>query len=263
MITVVPLLALLTAPVATDAPALWVASVSAIGLSDEETAGAQRRVAEQLEAAHAATVSAPAAEESCLASPACLAEEAKAAGAGGALSVRLVRGGPVLQISTVVVDTSGAEWFREENILQAADLPDAKLLPAGLIDKIARAAPATPAPPPAINDPATATSVALPDEASASAAPRAVGEVPADAEPQVPVLGVVGLGITALGLVGGVVGAAMAVAGNDILNDPGAAGEDKAAAQLWGPAGIGIAVVGGVLALAGAVTAGIGLATAD
>jgi len=245
-----PALALALTSATASAPSVWIAQISVAGLSAEETAALPERVLKELQAVHAEVVDAPLADDTCAADPKCVGAAAAKIGAGTALTMRLVRGGPVLQVSTVVLDTTGSEWFREEHIVQMGDFQATSVLPAGLAARFARAAP---------------IAALTPDAPVTTEEPGVAGPAPVDGgdNEEVPLLGVVGLGVAALGLVGGVVGVAVAVAGNDVINDPGIAGSEKEAAYVWGPAGIAIAVIGGAIALGGAVTAAIGLATQE
>lgn len=239
--TSLAVLLLLAAPSASDAPSVWVASVTSDGLAAEDAGALPARVVGQLQAANADVVDAEPVDDACAVDLACVGEKTRGAGAGVGVVVRVVRGGPVLQVSTIAVDAAGAEWFREEHLLQAAELADATVLPDGFVERVSRpASDATPAP--------------SPD------APAAIDDGAPKSEAELPVLGIVGLGVAGAGLVAGIVGAAMAVAGNNVLNDGSTTADEKAAAFLYGPAGIGVAVVGGLAAITGGVIAGIGLA---
>jgi hypothetical protein len=246
-----PVVLVILASADARATAVWVASIDGTGLQTAEVSDVDTSVRKELAAVGAEVVEAAPADAACAAQAPCLASGLATANAELAFVIRVVRAGPIVQVSTLVVDTSGAEWFREEHVISATELPSAAILPGGLTAKLRETAAASPA------------AAANGAESSSPEPPAGSGSetsVAGDDDEELPVLGIVGLGVLAAGLGAVVGGAAVAVAGNEVLQDGGASAADKEQAFVYGPIAIGVAVVGGVAALAGAGIAAWGLA---
>jgi hypothetical protein len=236
---------------AAAAPGILLGAYSTTGLSADETARLKAELFAALEADGAERVGGESTlDDACAAAPDCVAKAAADAGAILVVQVRIVRAGPIVQVSAIAHDAAGAVVAEEERVANLAELSRETLLPAAVRARVralveAEAAAAAPAEPAVGGDG---------DGPSSTSTPGAMEE-----EPELPLLGIVGLGVGAGGLVMGLVGAGLWVNAEDVLNASDSDGAEKAFQRDLYPAWVGLAVVGGVVALGGLGIAAFGM----
>lgn len=187
---------------------------------------------------------------------ACWMARAAETGAHVILDVRVVRAGPVAQVSTTLWGADGKELAREDHVLDADAFPGGGALLAPTFLEQARVhLPQGVATPPTEGDrPGDATGP------SSSGDGRAPGTV--EDEPLLPLWTAIGFGgalVAAVGFAAVVAGVAVAGTQEGVLIDATSNGEAKQNALLLIPAGLGGAALGVAVAALGGTAAIVGL----
>lgn len=220
-----------------SASGVWVASFATVGMDDAESARARKQLDAELGAVAPLNPTMAIDDKACLNAPSCAAGAIERAEADVAVLVQLVRAGPVVQVSTRLLDHSGGVALRDEHVLEVDDLEAGRLLSAAFEQRLRALVPA---------------------EAPVDDAKKDV-DGGALTTSNLPVLGIAGLATAGVGLALLVGGAAVASNSVPVLEDAGSSSKAKEEAAIFGGIGIGVAIAGGVVVLGGGVLAALGL----